>query len=552
MAVVLNEIRRGFYLDSVALMRISRAVAALPGVEEAGLMIATPANKEILREAGILGANGEHAGPGDLAIALRAKDAATANAAMAEAQRLLDQPRRAATGGSAWQPHTLRGAVQQMPDANLALISVPGDFAAAEARKALRRGLNAMIFSDNVPVRDEVDLKREGRELGLLVMGPDCGTAIIGGVPLGFANSVPRGDVGIIGASGTGIQEVSCLLANAGRGISHAIGTGGRDLSAEVGGITTLMAIDLLDRDPVTAHVVLISKPPAPEVADAVLARVARSRKPFTVCLIGGEPTRALPANVRFASTLSEAAEAALGRVLPRYEGPAPKVGGRGKLIRGLFCGGTLCSEAQLVLRGAGLAVASNAPIPGAARLGKSPGGHTLIDLGDDAFTHGRPHPMIEPALRDGPLREALADEAVGVILLDVILGWGIHADPAGELVRVVGGRPASAPVIIASVTGTDADPQVRSAPSAQARRCGRHRRAVQRRGGGARRAMRAMTPLRVEVWGPHAQRFATRHAVARVAAVFERQPAPGGERRLPLPRRCEHRPRAAQCDRLD
>jgi FdrA protein len=207
MAVVLNEIRRGFYLDSVALMRMSRAVAALPGVEEAGLMIATPANKEILREAGILGANGEHAGPGDLTIALRAKDAATANAAMAEAQRLLDQPRRAATGGSAWQPHTLRGAVQQMPDANLALISVPGDFAAAEARKALRRGLNAMIFSDNVPVRDEVDLKREGRELGLLVMGPDCGTAIIGGVPLGFANSVPRGDIGIIGASGTGIQS---------------------------------------------------------------------------------------------------------------------------------------------------------------------------------------------------------------------------------------------------------------------------------------------------------------------------------------------------------
>jgi hypothetical protein len=149
---------------------------------------------------------------------------------------------------------------------------------------------------------------------------------------------------------------------------------------------------------------------------------------------------------------------------LPRYQGGAPELAGRGKLIRGLFCGGTLCSEAQLVLRGAGLAVASNAPIPGAARLGKSPGGHTLIDLGDDAFTHGRPHPMIEPALRDGPLREALADQGVGVILLDVILGWGIHADPAGELVRVAGGRPSNAPAIIVSVTGTDADPQVRSA----------------------------------------------------------------------------------------
>jgi succinyl-CoA synthetase alpha subunit len=464
MAVVLNEIRRGFYLDSVALMRISRAVAALPGVEEAGLMIATPANKEILREAGILSDNSAHAGPGDLLIALRGKDAAAAGAAMTEAQRLLEQPRRAVAGTGAWQPHTLRGAVQRMPDANLALISVPGDFAAAEARKALRRGLNAMIFSDNVQVREEIDLKREGRELGLLVMGPDCGTAIIGGVPLGFANSVPRGDVGIIGASGTGIQEVACLLANAGRGVSHAIGTGGRDLSADVGGITALMAIDLLDGDAATRHVVVISKPPAPEVADAVLARVGRSRKSFTVCLIGGQPTRALPTNAELATTLSEAAEAALGHPLPRYEGAAPQLAARGKLICGLYCGGTLCSEAQLVLRRAGMAVASNAPIPGAARLEASAAGHRLIDLGDDAFTHGRPHPMIEPTLRDGPLREALADERVGVILLDVILGWGIHADPAGELARVLAGRKATTPIVIASVTGTDGDPQGRSA----------------------------------------------------------------------------------------
>jgi hypothetical protein len=295
-------------------------------------------------------------------------------------------------------------------------------------------------------------------------MGPDCGTVIIGGVPLGFANSVPGGDVGIIGASGTGIQEVSCLLANAGRGISHAIGTGGRDLSAEVGGITTLMAIDLLDSNPATKHVVLISKPPAPEIAELVLARVGRSGKPFTVCLIGGEPTGALPANATLAVTLTEAAEAALGRTLPRYQGAVPKPGGRGRLIRGLFCGGTLCSEAQLVLRRAGLAVASNAPIPGAGRAASNRGAHTLFDLGDDAFTHGRPHPMIEPALRDGPLREALADETVGVILLDVILGWGIHADPAGELVRAVGTRSGNGPVIVASVTGTDADPQVRFA----------------------------------------------------------------------------------------
>ena len=460
--MIRNEIRKGFYLDSVALMRAAQAIAALPGVEDAGLMIGTPANKEILREAGVLDATGAQAGPGDLVIALRARDAAAAAAAMTEARRLLDQPRRGEAGDPSWQPRTLRAAVQQMPDANFALISVPGDFAVAEARKGLRRGLNVMIFSDNVPLAQEVALKREARDLGLLVMGPDCGTAIIGGVPLAFANSVPRGDVGIVGASGKGIQEASCLIANAGRGISHAIGTGGRDLSLEVGGITTLAAIDLLDKDAATRHIVLISKPPAPEVTKQILARVGRSAKPFTFCFIGSRPDGALPANARFAATLAEAAEAVLGRQLAAYEGALPKPMSN-KLIRGLFCGGTLCSESQLILQRSGFDVLSNAPIPGTGRLGARRDAHILIDLGDDRFTRGRPHPMIEPATRDAPLAEALVDETVGVVMLDVILGWGIHPDPAGQLVRALGNRSGAGPVIVASVVGTEADPQVRS-----------------------------------------------------------------------------------------
>ena len=244
MSVVLNEVRRATYFDSIVLMRISRQVAALPGVEEAGLIIGTPANKDILREAGILGEDGNKAEPGDLILALRAKDRPAGEAALVEAKRLLDQPSTSGAPSSDNSPRTVRSAIQQMPNANLALISVPGHFASAEARKALALGLNVMIFSDNVPIEEEAALKREGRERGLLVMGPDCGTAIIGGLPLAFANVVPRGDIGIIGASGTGIQEISCLIARAGSGISHAIGTGGRDLKAEVGAITTLMAID--------------------------------------------------------------------------------------------------------------------------------------------------------------------------------------------------------------------------------------------------------------------------------------------------------------------
>jgi FdrA protein len=461
--IIRNEIRKGLYLDSVALMRAARAIAALPGVEDAGMMIGTPANKEILREAGVLDEAGAQAGPGDLVIAVRVRDADAAAAAMTEARRLLDQPRRSEAGDASWQPRTLRGAVEQMPDANLALISVPGDFAVAEARKGLRRGLNVMIFSDNVPLGQEIALKREARDLGLLVMGPDCGTAIIGGVPLAFANSVPRGDVGIVGASGTGIQEVSCLIANGGRGISHAIGTGGRDLTQEVGGITTFAAIDLLDKDPAPRHIVLISKPPAPEVAKQVLARVGKSAKPFTLCLIGSRPDAALPANVRFAGTLAEAAEAVLGRKLAAYQGALPKPASAAKLIRGLFCGGTLCSEAQMILQRSGLDVVSNVPVPGAERLGAKRNAHMMIDLGDDEFTRGRPHPMIEPATRDAPLAEALADETVGVVVLDVVLGWGSHPDPAGQLVRALGNWAGTGPMIVASVVGTEADPQVRS-----------------------------------------------------------------------------------------
>jgi FdrA protein len=474
MMVVINEIRRGFYLDSVALMRIARTLAALPGIEEAGLMLGTPANKDILRLAGVLGEAGNKAGPADLVIALRASDDAAARAAMGEALRRLDQPRQSAPGTTGWQPRSLRGALKQMPDANLALISVPGEYALREARQALHRGLHVMIFSDNVPIGEEAQLKREARDLGLLVMGPDCGTAIIGGVPIAFANAVPRGDVGIIGASGTGIQEVSCLMANAGRGVSHAIGTGGRDLSAAVGAITTLMAIDLLDEDAATKHILVISKPPQPGVARLVLDRLGRSPKPVTVCFIGAPPAGPLPPNVCFAATLTLAAERILGHPLsPTPVAPSlgqnPSAPGqmKGQLIRGLFCGGTLCSEAQLVLLAGGQQVTSNAPIPGAQLLNVQSNAHALIDLGEDAFTRGRPHPMLEPSVRDGPLREAMLDGRVGAILVDVILGWGSHRDPAGQLVRALADgratRTARGPLIIASVTGTEADPQVRS-----------------------------------------------------------------------------------------
>jgi succinyl-CoA synthetase alpha subunit len=351
------------------------------------------------------------------------------------------------------------------PESNLALISVPGDFAAAEARKALRRGLHVMIFSDNVPVAEEVALKSEARELGRLLMGPDCGTAIINGVPLAFANKVPRGNIGLIGASGTGLQEISCLIARGGGGISQAIGVGGRDLSEAVGGITTLMALEALDADPETAHIVLVSKPPSAQVAARVMARIGASDKTFTVCFIGADEFQ-LPKNAFLATTLKAAAENALGgrEIGAGFDASGGALARRKGKAVGLFAGGTLSAEAQVVFRAAGEPVASNAPIPGVPGLEEANAGHPMIDLGADEYTRGRPHPMIDPSVRDQALQDALADASVAVVLLDLVLGFGAHGDPAGHLVRILEDRPAAGPIIIASATGTEEDPQPRSA----------------------------------------------------------------------------------------
>ena len=436
-SVVLNRVERGRYLDSVALMRLSRRLAALPGVENAALMIGTPSNKDLLRDAGLLGAEGERAGVNDLVIAVRAADASSAERALASPFQVEERRQE----GPFPHARTLGGALDALPRANLALISVPGDFAALEARKALERGLHALVFSDNVALEDELALKRLARDRGLLLMGPDCGTALIAGTPVAFANAVPRGDIGIVSASGTGLQEVSCLIARLGASVSHGIGVGGRDLDERIGALGTLAAIDALESDPGTKTIVLISKPPAPQVADQVLARLSRSGKRGVVCFLGLDKPG-------LARTLCEAAELATGKKVDEEKlGSKRKITGR---VQGLYCGGTLCNEAELIFRRRGL------------------DGHRFIDLGDDRYTRGRPHPMIEPEIRNDHLAAALADPAVGMILLDVVLGYGSHPDPAGVLLE-----KRIAKTVVASVIGTERDPQIRSRQVAKLREAG-------------------------------------------------------------------------------
>lgn len=464
--VVVNEVRRGAYMDSVTLMRLSRTLAGLPGVIEATLMMATPSNKKVMQDADILRSDGKAANPNDLVVAIKATDAAAARAALERVHALLRASKPATPQSASWSARTLRAAAKALPGANLALISVPGEFAVAEARNALAAGLHVMMFSDNVAIEDELALKQDGRAHDRLIMGPDCGTAILNGVPLAFANRVPRGNIGIVGASGTGMQEVSCLIARAGKGVSHAIGVGGRDLSRHIGGISTLMAIDALDRDRDTGRIVLISKPPHPEVGRKVLARVAESSKPFTICFLGARTMEDMPTNARLTSTLQAAAEDALGEALFADFSPSLPPARKGR-IAGLYCGGTLGAEAQVILLDAGRKVASNAAVPGASTLedgqAADTAADTIVDLGADEFTRGRPHPMIDPSLRDDMLRETLADPSAAAVLIDVVIGFGAHPDPAGHIARILAGAPRRAPLVVASVTGTDQDPQGRT-----------------------------------------------------------------------------------------
>ena len=480
-----NFIKFSAYHDSVTLMRLTRDIEAVWGVTRAAVMMGTPPNRALLAGASLLTADGESAGPTDLVIAVVADNASAADAARQAVETALTA--RPATADTRARPRTLTGALRALPDATLALVSVPGPYAGAEARAALRRGLDVMLFSDNVPLATEVALKREALERGRFVMGPDCGTAILHGVPLGFANAVPRGRIGLVAASGTGLQEVTCRLAAAGEGVSHAIGVGSRDLSDEVGGAMTLAALTALAADAATEIVVLIGKPPGKSVVDPLAAALAALGKPAVVSLMG---STAFPATreVHVAATLEDAAldAAALARghaprpielALPAAEverlvaecGRALAPGQR--FVRGVYAGGTLAWEAVGLL-------AARLPnvAPGVDGEGAE---HRVVDLGDDRFTVGRPHPMIDGTVRREWIEREAHDPATAVLLLDVVLGYGAPVDPAGELVPALQSarRDAAASgrglVVVTSVVGTERDPQVRSSQVAALERAG-------------------------------------------------------------------------------
>lgn len=469
-------VKRSAYQDSVILLALARQLRAGAGVLEAAVLMGTPANRDLLGQSGLLVPEAAAASANDLVIVIRADSAAAAEGALSLAETFLGAKQKRLEETGRPLPRTLESARRHLPDANLALISVPGAFAAREARKALHLGLHVMLFSDNVGLEEEVALKRLAAGRGLLLMGPDCGTAILNGVPLGFANAVPRGRVGIVAASGTGLQHVSSQLAAHGEGISQGIGVGGRDLTEPVAGLMTLQALDALGADPDTELLIVIGKPPAPTVRRQVEARLRAVGKPCVAALLGQGVKVQEDGQVITVATLEDAAGAALALLHGRawspqvFDAPSEKIRRRvqtirqtlaptQRAVRALYAGGTLAHEAVLILE----------PLlgPVGTRLAtRSDGMHSVVDLGADEFTVGRAHPMLDATLRTEEIRRGGQSADVAVLLLDVVLGYGASPDPAGDIAPAIEAARAEARAagrdlaVVANVLGTAGDPQ--------------------------------------------------------------------------------------------
>lgn len=474
-------IKKNAYHDSVFLMRVAGRISEQAGIEQAVLFMGTEKNKELLAKIGFPAEEWAAATPNDLILAVKALNQTSLAGVLENLETWLQaEPDRGDTPAA----RDLDEALTRQPLANLAVISVPGEYAAREAEKALDRSLNVFLFSDHVPIERERSLKQVARQRGLLVMGPDCGTAIIGGVGIGFANVVRRGPIGVIGASGTGIQEFTTLVHRTGSGISQAIGIGSRDLSDAIGGISLLSALEAFEADRSTKTIAILSKPPGPLTLANLIPRIRQCPKPAVVCFLGRKKENPPEQpSFRVAGTIDEAAALAVQNVtgcFPAdweagsigFEALASKECGSmnrsQKYVRGLFAGGTFCYQAQHIFLEAGLTAYSNAPLAENPKLPDplKSRGHSLIDMGADEFTTGRPHPMIDSRLRRERLLNEANDPEVAVLLLDFLLGFNSSVDPAGELAPAIAEAKGAVKKrggflsVVVSVCGTAEDPQ--------------------------------------------------------------------------------------------
>ncbi|MCK5683958.1 acyl-CoA synthetase FdrA [bacterium] len=456
-------IRKNEYYDSVSLMLISKRLSGLENFDDCSLMMGTTHNIDILKNAGYKFDNTESITPNDLIIAVSSGEENPLKK-ITDEMELIEQEKNSQMGDE-FRPSTITSALKSNPDMNFVLISVPGEHAAYEAQLALDSGLHVMLFSDNVTVEEEVSLKKSAREKGLLMMGPDCGTAIINGLPLGFANVVKKGKIGIVGASGTGIQEISAIIGRFGGGITHAIGLGGRDLKEGVGGIMMEMGIDALMQDDETEIIVLCSKPPAHDIADKIIKKVENSKKPVIINFLGD--SREDKNGIVFCKTLEDTGLKALelaGIKTDIVDVVHKDIDLKGKFFTGLYTGGTLTAETLIILSEDDHKIYGNVQKNPELYVSgwKTVKGHNLIDLGEDEFTKGKPHPMIDPSERNNLLVREAKNPDVGVVIMDFVLGFGSHMDPVGAMEKGIFEARKIDPdmILMASITGTHEDPQ--------------------------------------------------------------------------------------------
>ena len=473
-------IRKNEYYDSVFLMGINKQLSEYPGVKQTAVLMGTENNKKLLSDIGIKGGSIDTAKPNDLIVAV-----------IADSQQIVDEILNnldirlrtifESSPVSVWK--NFEDGLDQIPNANLEVLSIPGEYVSREARKAIESGLHLFIFSSNVSLQDELELKKMAAKKNLLVMGPDCGTSIIGGVGIGFANVVRQGSIGVIGASGTGLQEFTCQVHNAGQGISHAIGTGTNDVSDEIGGLTSFDALDALEADTNTMVIAFVSKPPGEKVQEKLIERLKNCSKPTICCFLGEDHSSSPDNRLHFANTIDLAVAWALHLV---GSTPSPKElklqpeelswldietaqwTSEQQFLRGVFAGGTYCYQSQQVMRNSGLDIYSNTPLDSAFLLDNpdQSQAHTIVDMGDEYYTLGKPHPMIDGSLRNKRILSEGLDPQVAVLFLDFILGYNASSDPAGELLDAISQAQQNASnrgahmTVVASICGTEGDPQ--------------------------------------------------------------------------------------------
>jgi FdrA protein len=463
------RVQRDRYVDSVELLAVTRSMRST-GAEFATAVMGTPANIAALQGQGFADQALPAATPNDLVLAVRAESGSLVDAALEQGEQALSPTRSVSTAPTERAPRSLHAALDALADANIAIVSVPGGYAALEAHKALAAGLDVLLFSDNVSLEEEIALKEHAAAVGRLVMGPGAGTASIAGCGLGFANAVAPGRVGVVAAAGTGAQEVMVLLDRWGSGVSQVIGVGGRDLSERVAGRSARLAVQALERDPATDVIVLVSKPPSPDVARAVVA--AGGATPIVASLIGLPPGTSIPGAAAVCSTLDAGVVAAMR--LSGGNAPSDWSAWRSEVtdslvdldpartaVRGLFSGGTLCYETLTLLEPWLGDVWSNTPLDERHRMPAPPGAHICLDLGEEEYTSGRPHPMIDAEARLELLGETGSHDTIAVVLLDVVLGYGGHDDPASVLAPACAAVAGpEGPRVVVYVLGTDKDPQ--------------------------------------------------------------------------------------------